>query len=66
MTNNGAAQQTARDELFDEIKESAAESFMKQGNISFKKADELAIQKASSTLEELAALHDPDMIAGWA
>ncbi|MCW1720997.1 polymorphic toxin type 15 domain-containing protein [Pseudoalteromonas sp. A3] len=64
LTNNGAAQQKARDELFDEIKESAAESFMKQGNISFKKADELAIQKASSTLEELAALHDPDMIAG--
>ena len=59
----GAAQAKARDELLDKIKESAAESYRKSGKSS-RAAEHLAEEKAKETLKELAALHDPDMIAG--
>ena len=53
----------ARKELTETIYESALDNYINQGK-SISSAKELANSKASETLKELAALHDPDMIAG--
>ncbi|WP_280517214.1 polymorphic toxin type 15 domain-containing protein, partial [Pseudoalteromonas sp. bablab_jr010] len=62
LTNNGAAQADARDDLFKKIEKSAYKSYRK--TLSRSEAKELASSKAKDTLKDLAALHDPDMIAG--
>ncbi len=63
LTQGGKVQRKARKELMTEIKKSVEKSLRKQG-IRGKKAEEIAIQKAKEQLEALAALHDPDLIAG--
>jgi hypothetical protein len=63
LTKGGKAQREAREELTNEIKDSVKVSLSKQG-IAGRKAEEIATQKAEEQLEQLAALHDPDLIAG--
>ncbi|WP_448565358.1 contractile injection system protein, VgrG/Pvc8 family [Thalassotalea ganghwensis] len=63
LTKGSAAQNVARKKYEDEIYESLFDNYLDKG-ISFEKAEELAISNTKKTLEELAALHDPDMIAG--
>ncbi|MDO6541508.1 polymorphic toxin type 15 domain-containing protein [Photobacterium sanguinicancri] len=63
LTNGGAAQADARTKLVNKITKSASKSYRNQG-MSTRVAEKLAAEKAEKTLKELAALHDPDMIAG--
>ncbi|MBH9578867.1 polymorphic toxin type 15 domain-containing protein [Inhella proteolytica] len=59
----GKAQEAARQKMFDEIKESVEESNRARG-LSGRAAEAAAIEKATEVMASLAALHDPDMIAG--
>jgi hypothetical protein len=63
LTNGGAAQADARTKLVKKITKSASKSYFNQG-MSRSEAKKMAVEKAAKTLKELAALHDPDMIAG--
>ena len=63
LTQGGKAQSVARKELLKKIKKSVKSSIEKQGIIG-KKAEGIAARKAKEQLETLAALHDPDIIAG--
>ncbi|WP_420270858.1 polymorphic toxin type 15 domain-containing protein, partial [Pseudoalteromonas atlantica] len=63
LTNNSAEQNKARKKLLNKIKKSVSDSLLDQGK-SRQEAKTLASLKAEETLKELAALHDPDMIAG--
>ena len=63
LTKGGKAQREAREKLTNKIKDSVKVSLSKQG-IAGRKAEEIATQKAEEQLKQLAALHDPDLIAG--
>ncbi|MCJ0804867.1 polymorphic toxin type 15 domain-containing protein [Vibrio vulnificus] len=63
LTGGSKAQNAARKDYTKEIRESLIKSYRKQGK-SAREAERLAITETEKTLEELAALHDPDMIAG--
>ncbi len=63
LTGGSKAQNAARKDYTKEIRESLIKSYRKQGK-SARDAERLAITETEKTLEELAALHDPDMIAG--
>ncbi|WP_205626115.1 RHS repeat-associated core domain-containing protein, partial [Photobacterium aquae] len=63
LTNNGSAQRKARDDYFEKLKKIATKEYRGQG-ISSVEAERLALEKAKNTMKDLAALHDPDLIAG--
>jgi len=63
LTKGGAEQTKARIKLENEILESVEKSLRKKG-IRGKKAEDLAQQKVKEQMAQLAALHDPDLIAG--
>ena len=63
LTNGGKAQQDARDDLTARMKESIKESLRKK-NIRGKEAETIANEQVKKQMDQLAALHDPDLIAG--
>jgi len=63
LTNGGKAQEAARKKLSAEISESIRESLKKQG-IKGKKAEKIAEEHTQKQMDQLAALHDPDLIVG--
>lgn len=63
LTNSGSAQAAARKDLESKIKRSVRKSLDKQG-VYGAKAKKIAEDKAKEQLKQLAALHDPDLIAG--
>lgn len=63
LTQGGKAQQAARTNLQEEISESIKDSLRKKGIVG-KEANEIAKQQTETQMSQLAALHDPDIIAG--
>jgi hypothetical protein len=63
LTNGGKTQKAARQKLEDKITDSVVQSLEKKG-IYGAEAERIAAEKAKEQLNQLAALHDPDMIAG--
>jgi Novel toxin 15 len=59
----GAAQEAARERLTDQINKSVLGSLERDGIVG-KQAKELAAAKTKEIMGSLAALHDPDMVAG--
>ncbi|NRF69443.1 hypothetical protein HLB44_20795 [Aquincola sp. S2] len=59
----GEAQELARDRLFDDIQRSINESNRRAG-MGPAEAERRAKERASEIMESLAALHEPDMVAG--
>lgn len=59
----GKAQDIARDELKEKITASVRKNLRKKG-YSARNAKNLSADKANEIMEGLAALHDPDMVAG--
>lgn len=63
LTTGGKAQQAARDEFEAKMTRSVKESLRKRG-IRGAEADKIAKEQTKKQMEQLAALHDPDLIAG--
>ncbi|MBU2894370.1 hypothetical protein KO495_13730 [Colwellia sp. D2M02] len=63
LTKNGNAQASARKKLADEMTDSILES-LRNKNIRGKEAISIASKKVKEQMSQLAALHDPDLIAG--
>jgi hypothetical protein len=63
LTGGGKAQEDARKKLSKEIYSSIRESLNKKG-IKGDKAKDIAQEKTQTQMSQLAALHDPDLIAG--
>jgi hypothetical protein len=63
LTKGGSAQKSARKDLENEIYISVRKSLRKK-NIKGIKAKEMALEKVKDQMTKLAALHDPDLIAG--
>ena len=63
LTRNGAAQLSARKELEETIFDSVIDSLERKGILG-DEAIKLANEKVKSQMSDLAALHDPDLIAG--
>ena len=63
LTNGGSAQASARKKLADEMTDSILES-LRNKNIRGKEAISIASKKVKEQMSQLAALHDPDIIAG--
>jgi type VI secretion system secreted protein VgrG len=63
LTQGGKAQEAARKQLSKKIQYSIEESLAKN-NIYGKEAEKLATEQTQRQMDQLAALHDPDLIAG--
>lgn len=63
LTNGGAAQQHARDDLESKINISIKKS-LRARNIKGEEANAIAAKQTQKQMSQLAALHDPDLIAG--
>jgi hypothetical protein len=63
LTSSGKAQEAARKKLQKKIQDSIEASLAKK-DIFGEEAEKIAAEKAKEQMSQLAALHDPDLIAG--